>query len=1165
MKVHAFKVGDYAHTHERQAFRKLCERLAASPADQEIYLIANATIPDVEYKSPGRLKARTYRGVSPDIIVLKKDGLAVIELKAYPGLITFPVDKDHIWDPWTYEYDGSQGVINEGGASPYQQVKDNSQAVQAFLESYEQQFADDETKNSLWYKLHKVVLFSAANVRFASPPPDIWRGTTIASLDSEAAVEYDITKYLSDLTTAPIHYKTDPRPQIHLTDKAIRAIVDILGAEEFSFALAEPSTEQVVFPEYGIQPIVALGTRMVAASKRGETQVNIPESVLKEPVPLRVLRYYIDCVQELAKQGSSIDLSKSDHYHFIQNCAEPVFFGEGQFILNSKHIPDRFLTPDARFTYGYLPVIAKQAWKDTPTFNADPLFMRDMRIAREKGEYFCQSLSKDEVTVNRAALRHFKAIQDLSTEEVENLLREVETAGSIEDQIRYLMDAVGVEWQSTFKEMGAFDYAALTEGLLPLGVLFQSTSGVYNRLLKDMGKMRDAWSTRPETRDNLAWRLLDNLAPAHVSTAWKPARLCVIPSNYEQTQGVGLAIEDKGLLQVISGPPGTGKTQVIQNIIVNAADTGQKVIFASRNNKAVDVVVDRMNGGILTFPFVFRTGSNQQNQKFATFLNTLDPVDSQQFLELISQEQVIRGELRQLSGKLQQLHQGLEEARKARRDMDEADQQMDALREQNAALLALTNWYEKQGTDYGASIWRDLAAAHERESAAGAGLISRVISSYKKGYGIGAMIDRRKYDELLQKEFIRLLNERLPQELILTVGRDKLIAASRSVLPVLETLNGLSQRYADALEILKKYDEARILREWNDTESARIEPSKKMLTLEWYRRRDDSVIKAVANLLEDWRSQTPFDDVLKVFPCCATTTLSVGNKIPLSPGLFNLAVIDEASQADVASCLPVLYRARRAVIIGDEMQLRPVVTLPEAKNEQLLKAYGLNGEAFRRYDFCSSSMLDLAYDRFTAAGGRRLLLKDHYRCHPDIIDYSNRCFYNGCLRIRTSRDDGPGVFLHPCEGDAHQRWRNPAEIDVVQGLVAQAIKAGYDHSQIGVVTPFRQQAEAIISRLRAKNLYAGDSGMITVSTAHGFQGDERDVMVFSVVVADNMPRGTIQWVHDITTDSKNLLNVAITRARRELHVVANEKLCIKTGGLLGELMAHCHRHSDGVT
>ena len=187
---------------------------------------------------------------------------------------------------------------------------------------------------------------------------------------------------------------------------------------------------------------------------------------------------------------------------------------------------------------------------------------------------------------------------------------------------------------------------------------------------------------------------------------------------------MGLAIEDRGVLQVISGPPGTGKTQVIQNIIVNAADTGQKVIFASRNNKAVDVVVDRMNGGILTFPFVFRTGSNQQNQKFATFLNTLDPVDSQQFLELKSQEHAIRGELRQLSGKLQQLHQGLEEARKARRDIDEADQQMDALRDDNAALFALTNWYEKQALTMARASGGTLPP-HTSTNLAGAGRISQ--------------------------------------------------------------------------------------------------------------------------------------------------------------------------------------------------------------------------------------------------------------------------------------------------------------------------------------------------------------------------------------------------------------------------------------------------------
>ncbi len=1165
MKVHAFKVGDYTHTHERQAFRKLCERLAANPVDQEIYLIANATIPDVEFKSDGKSKPRTYRGVSPDIIVFKKDSIAVIELKAYPGLITFPVDQKHIWDPWTYEYDGMKKVINEGGASPYQQVKDNGNAVRAFLENYETQFADDETKGSLWHKLTKIILFSAANVRFASPPADAWRRTTIASLDSKAAAEYDITKYLSDLTTDLIDYKIDPRPQIHLTEKSIRAIVNILGAEEFLFTLAEPSTEQVVFPEYGISPIISLGSRMVAPSNRMKTQIEIPKSILKEPVPLRVLRYYIECIQELVKQESSIDLSRPDYYYFIQNCNEPIFFDKGQFILESKNIPPRFLTPDAKFTYGYLLVITKKSGRNTQIFNADPIFMRDVRIFYDKGMYFCQSLSKDEVTVNRASLRHFKAIEGLSTEEIENLLREVETAGSIEDQIRYLLDAVGVEWQPTFKKLVRFNYAALTEGLIPLGVLFQSTSGIYNHLLKDLGKMREAWSIRPETRDNLVWKLLDNLASVNVSTVWKPARLCVVPSNYEQTQGVGLAIDNKSLIQVISGPPGTGKTQVIQNIIVNAADTGQKVIFASRNNKAVDMVVDRMNGGILPFPFVFRTGSNQENQKFANLLGRLGPIEPKDFLDLKKQEHKIHAELNKLNKKLQDLHQCFEELSKAKKELDDIDQQMETLREQNAELFALTNWYEaKQDSDFGASVWRDLTNKFDQDLAAGSRLVSRVKNCYKKEFGFGAMVFRRKYDEFIQKEFINSLNDCLPQDLIHVIGNNKLIDASKNVLPVLEKLVELNQRYFDTLEVLDKYNESHLLQEWSDIESAKIEPSKKILSLGWYRRREDNIIRAVVNLLEDRRSTTPFVDVLKMFTCCATTTLSAGNKIPLSPGLFDLAVIDEASQADVASCLPVLYRACRAVIIGDEMQLRPVITLPETKNEQLLKAFGLDGEEFRRYDFCASSMLDFANDRFTAAGGRRLLLRDHYRCHPDIIEYSNRCFYAGYLRIRTSRDNGLGVFLHPCEGYASPRWMNPAEIKVVITLVEQALKRRYTHAQIGVVTPFRQQAEAIINQLRANNLFAGDSGMITVSTAHGFQGDERDVMIFSVVVAYNMPNGSINWVHDPTTDSKNILNVAITRARKELHVVANEKLCIKTGGLLGELMAHCRRHNARV-
>ena len=84
---------------------------------------------------------------------------------------------------------------------------------------------------------------------------------------------------------------------------------------------------------------------------------------------------------------------------------------------------------------------------------------------------------------------------------------------------------------------------------------------------------------------------------------------------------------------------------------------------------------------------------------------------------------------------------------------------------------------------------------------------------------------------------------------------------------------------------------------------------------------------------------------------------------------------------------------------------------------------------------------------------------------------------------------------------------------------------------IGIVTPFRDQADYIKSRLDdsiKKN--------VEVNTAHGFQGDEKDVMIYSLVVTDNSPKRKINWIDYIVP---NLVNVAVTRARQTLYVVGN--------------------------
>ena len=84
-----------------------------------------------------------------------------------------------------------------------------------------------------------------------------------------------------------------------------------------------------------------------------------------------------------------------------------------------------------------------------------------------------------------------------------------------------------------------------------------------------------------------------------------------------------------------------------------------------------------------------------------------------------------------------------------------------------------------------------------------------------------------------------------------------------------------------------------------------------------------------------------FPRVTKILPCWAVTSLSARGRLPFEPGFFDLVVIDEASQCDIASALPLLLRARRAVIIGDPLQLKHVSTVAPQQDRLLLAAHGL--------------------------------------------------------------------------------------------------------------------------------------------------------------------------------------------------------------------------------
>ena len=180
-------------------------------------------------------------------------------------------------------------------------------------------------------------------------------------------------------------------------------------------------------------------------------------------------------------------------------------------------------------------------------------------------------------------------------------------------------------------------------------------------------------------------------------------------------------------------------------------------------------------------------------------------------------------------------------------------------------------------------------------------------------------------------------------------------------------------------------------------------------------------------------------------------------------------MIDEASQCDIASALPLLLRARRAVIIGDPLQLKHVSTVAPQQDRMLLAAHGL-AEGRAAWAYSVNSLFDLA--RSLCRHEDIVNLRDHHRSHRDIITFSNRHFYRGGLRVATDHDalnrpqtSGPAVrwvdvrgkVMRPARGGALNVPEAEAVVAEVRKLV---VEQGYDGA-IGVVTPFRAQANRI--------------------------------------------------------------------------------------------------------
>ena len=252
----------------------------------------------------------------------------------------------------------------------------------------------------------------------------------------------------------------------------------------------------------------------------------------------------------------------------------------------------------------------------------------------------------------------------------------------------------------------------------------------------------------------------------------------------------------------------------------------------------------------------------------------------------------------------------------------------------------------------------------------------------------------------------------------------------------------------------------------------------------------------------------------KIFPIIATTSISA-HKLGEPGTYFDMVIMDEASQGNIAMSLVPIIRGWSLMLVGDPQQLSPVILLHPADNERLKKIYSVTEE----YDYIKNSI----YKTYLAcdAVSEEILLSHHYRCNEKIIAFNNQKYYNNKLVINSqSQADTPLIFKNIAGNTTNYKNTAPREAEEI----IEFIKDNPDKS-IGVITPFTNQKELIHAMLQ-------ENGMkdVPCGTVHAFQGDEKDVVLFSLALTEQTGQGTYDWLKN----NKELINVATSRAKEQL-------------------------------
>lgn len=270
---------------------------------------------------------------------------------------------------------------------------------------------------------------------------------------------------------------------------------------------------------------------------------------------------------------------------------------------------------------------------------------------------------------------------------------------------------------------------------------------------------------------------------------------------------------------------------------------------------------------------------------------------------------------------------------------------------------------------------------------------------------------------------------------------------------------------------------------------------------------------------------------------------------------FDLTIIDEAAQCTISGSLPAIARGKRLLLSGDVLQLRPITNVPDPTNLLLMEKHDIRAS----YDYNKNSILSTMQNVDTIS--KFLLLTKHFRCHPDIISFSNKKYYHGKLHPVKSRETNRSPLqLYAISNVVVQekvpKNTNFQEISIIRNLLLKM--SVEERLSTSIISPFRAQV-ALIKDMCDNN----DLKVMDIGTVHTFQGKENETIIFSSVINESTPQRTFEWL----SNNQELINVAISRAKNKFIFVGNQSEIIarsKQGDDLFELVEYIASRGESI-